>query len=153
MGLPSYQQVSGSNLRWGSRHRRIPSNTKFLKRSRMVRYTRSLYQTAISTDHAGAVDDFFGYGKLAAIQDCDPNFLQYRKFGWLRNNVLLVLQEELQELERDLEEYFQREWSRGNRQRLRSRDVDRENPKSEWMEKLTKVKAKLQEYGESFNIA
>ena len=104
-----------------------------------------------TTKHSGinavAVDQFFGYGKIAAFQDCDPNFLQFRKFGWLRNNVLLVLQEELQELERDLEEYFQAGWLNGNRERLKSRQIDRDFPDSEWMETVTKVKSKLEEYG------
>ncbi|KAL8796959.1 MAG: hypothetical protein Q9195_000730 [Heterodermia aff. obscurata] len=30
-----------------------------------------------------------GYGKVAAIESCDPNFLIYRKFAWLHNRLLL----------------------------------------------------------------
>ena len=49
------------------------------------------------------VDSFYGYGKLAAFADCDPNFLLARRFGWLRNYTLLSLQDELAELEQKLE--------------------------------------------------
>ncbi|MCJ1272859.1 hypothetical protein MMC21_000648 [Puttea exsequens] len=44
-----------------------------------------------------------GYGKVAAIQDLDGDFLVFRKFGWARNYVLLQLQDELAELEEELQ--------------------------------------------------
>ncbi|KAL9021936.1 MAG: hypothetical protein Q9185_000807 [Variospora sp. 1 TL-2023] len=44
-----------------------------------------------------------GYSTLAAIEDSDPNFLIYRKFGWLRNRLLLDLQDELVTLEQKLQ--------------------------------------------------
>lgn len=44
-----------------------------------------------------------GYGKLAAIEGCNPNFLIYRKFLWLHNRLLLHKQDELMQLERHLE--------------------------------------------------
>ncbi|KAI4146277.1 MAG: hypothetical protein L6R39_003517 [Caloplaca ligustica] len=44
-----------------------------------------------------------GYGTLAAIVDADPSWLIYRKFGWLRNRLLLDLQDELVTYERELE--------------------------------------------------
>ena len=93
-----------------------------------------------------AVDEFNGYGKIAALQDSDPNFLQFRKFGWLNNNILLVLQEELEKIETELKEYFTWEWEHGRQQRLRSRAVDRGYPESEWLELVTKAKAKLNRY-------
>lgn len=43
-----------------------------------------------------------GYSTLAAIEDSDPNFLIYRKFGWLRNRLLLDLQDQLVTLEEEL---------------------------------------------------
>ena len=45
-----------------------------------------------------------GYGKIAAIEACDPNFLIYRKFAWLHNRVLLHSQDELVQLEKQLEQ-------------------------------------------------
>lgn len=51
-----------------------------------------------------AVDSYQrGYSTLAAIEDSDPNFLIYRKFGWLRNRLLLDLQDELVTLEQKLQ--------------------------------------------------
>lgn len=51
-----------------------------------------------------AVDSYKGgYSTLAAIEDSDPNFLIYRKFGWLRNRLLLDLQDELVTLEEELQ--------------------------------------------------
>ncbi|KAL8654573.1 MAG: hypothetical protein Q9210_001419 [Variospora velana] len=44
-----------------------------------------------------------GYATLAAVEDSDPNFLIYRKFGWLRNRLLLNLQDELVTLEEELQ--------------------------------------------------
>ena len=49
------------------------------------------------------VDEYHGYGKAAAFQACDPNFLIVRKYAWLRNYALLCLQDRLAERERDLE--------------------------------------------------
>ena len=43
-----------------------------------------------------------GYPQFAAFLDSDPNFLICRKFGWLRNRVLLSRQDELNQLERRL---------------------------------------------------
>lgn len=43
-----------------------------------------------------------GYPKLAAFVDSDENFSIFRKYGFLRNRVLLYRQDELAQLERTL---------------------------------------------------
>ena len=58
--------------------------------------------SAISTDPQQVDDHPEGYPQLAAFQACDPNFLICRKYGWLRNRVLLYRQDELNQMERRL---------------------------------------------------
>ena len=94
------------------------------------------------------MDDYFvGYGKLAAVENCDPDFLIYRKFGWLRNCTLLYLQDELVELEEDLkalEKYDAEDDPRKLVSRRRNdgaKGLDRR-------ETLANAKQKLIEYGE-----
>ena len=96
------------------------------------------------------MDDYHqGYGKVAAIEDCDPSFLVYRKFGWLHNRILLHLQDELVELESDLEELDQWERLTGNPKKLRCRRLDEAVPEtSERRQLLTQCSEKLAEYGE-----
>ncbi|KAL9121480.1 MAG: hypothetical protein Q9187_001958 [Circinaria calcarea] len=67
----------------------------------------STFSNPVSLDDGSSdpMDEYLpGYGKLAAIEDCDPNFLIYRKFGWLHNRVLLHYQDELAEYEEQLED-------------------------------------------------
>ena len=45
-----------------------------------------------------------GYPKLAAAINCDPNFMIYRRFGYMRNRMLLYHQEGLALLERELDQ-------------------------------------------------
>lgn len=92
-----------------------------------------------------------GYGKLAAVEDCDPNFLIYRKFGWLRNRALLHLQDELVELEEDLEALDKLDFIE-EPTLLFSR---RQNSGPEGLERrelLIKLTQKLAEYGELASI-
>ncbi|KAG8533704.1 uncharacterized protein KY384_001445 [Bacidia gigantensis] len=96
------------------------------------------------------IDDVYGYARVAAFQDSDPSWLQYRKFGWLHNNVLLVLQEELQSLEDELEEFFDNACKHEEgRMLIRSRDEDRNREHSEWTDIIDRIKEKLEVYGES----
>ena len=88
-----------------------------------------------------------GYGKLAAIEDCDPDFLIYRKFGWLRNCALLHLQDELVELEEDLEALDGFEFVEEPR-RLYSRRQNEGPDGIERRELLKQIRSKLAEYGE-----
>ncbi|MCJ1240409.1 hypothetical protein MMC14_008411 [Varicellaria rhodocarpa] len=86
-----------------------------------------------------------GYGKLAAFQDCDPNFLIYRKFSWLHNRVLLHRQDELVELEDRLErlDRFDQE---NDEKKLTSRRRDDAKPDSSRKELLLDIEKKLVEY-------
>ena len=91
------------------------------------------------------MDDYpEGYGKLAAYIDCDPNFRVYRKFGWLHNRVLLLIQDELQELEEELEMCDKWEAESGDSVRLASH---REDKNAERLELFVAIKQKLDEYG------
>lgn len=65
-----------------------------------------------------------GYPKVAAYENSDPNFLVYRKFGWLHNRTLLLLQDELAELEYRLEKLDKRTFADENDVQLKSRRLD-----------------------------
>lgn len=86
-----------------------------------------------------------GYGMLAAVLDCDPNFLICRKYGRLHVRVLLHLQDELAELEEELEDLDQEDYKENERQ-LTSRRLDDEIS-GERKELLRKINSKLIEYG------
>ena len=104
------------------------------------------------SDHHYAVDEYPpGYGKLAAIEDCDLNFLIYRKFGWLHNRVLLHHQDELAEYEEQLEDLdsFDRQHDPRN---LISRRRDDAVEGSRRKELLSEVEKKLAAYGMVYTI-
>lgn len=88
-----------------------------------------------------------GYGKVAGIEDLDPDFLIYRKFGWLHNYALLHLQDELAELQAELERLDEWEFKDGDLTRLVSRRLDYGRPKAPRRELMRKIHAKLAEYG------
>ena len=88
-----------------------------------------------------------GYGKIAAIEDLDPEFLIYRKFGFLRNYALLHLQDELVEIQEDLERLDRWEFSDGDPKKLVSRRRDRAVGDSRRQELITKAHVKLKQYG------
>lgn len=92
------------------------------------------------------VEDYWtGYGKLAAIEACDPNFLICRKFNWLRNRVLLQYQDELAVLENQLEVLDRHDY-RNNVERLTSRRRD-EATRPRRKNLLAEIDKKLAEYG------
>lgn len=92
------------------------------------------------------MDDYWtGYGKLAAIEACDPNFLIYRKFNWLRNRVLLQYQDELAVLENQLE-VLDRHDNRNEAERLTSRRRD-EATRPRRKNLLAEIDKKLADYG------
>ena len=103
----------------------------------------------MSANAASQVDDYPpGYGKLAAIEDCDPNLLIVRRFGWLRNAVLLHHQDELVELEEELERLNDNDF-RGDYQKLTSRRRDDAIPEeAKRKELLLEIEGKLAKYGE-----
>jgi hypothetical protein len=64
-----------------------------------------------------------GYPRLAAMLDCDENFMIYRRFGFLQTRLLLNKQDELRELENDLDCVDKFDVER-NPMGLRSRELD-----------------------------
>lgn len=90
-----------------------------------------------------------GYGKVAAIENLDPDFSIYRKFGWLRNYALLHLQDELAALQHQLVEHDKWEFRDGEQKRLVSRRLDYERPDSVRREIVASVHSKLKEYDEA----
>ena len=71
------------------------------------------------------VDDYDpGYGKVAAIEDLDGDFLVLRKFGWLHNYALLYLQDELVEQQDEIESFDRWESRNGDPTKLVSRRKD-----------------------------
>ncbi|KJY01544.1 hypothetical protein TI39_contig287g00019 [Zymoseptoria brevis] len=56
---------------------------------------------SVSHDHQTAAPE--GYSKIATFQSSDPNFLQYRKFGYLHSRVLSALQFDIEKLEKQLD--------------------------------------------------
>lgn len=88
-----------------------------------------------------------GYGRLSAFEICDPSFLICRKFAWLRGRLLLHLQDELQQLERELESQDKWEYKSGDPIKLRSRREDCKHPKARRQVLLNTIHRKLIEYG------
>lgn len=103
----------------------------------------------LDISNSNAVDEYpAGYGKLAAIEACDPNFLIYRKFAWLHNRLLLYKQDELYELEQRLERLDQSDSAQDPR-RLKSRRRDEHvSPSSGRKELLKQIEEKLENYRE-----
>ncbi|KAL8738108.1 MAG: hypothetical protein Q9181_001055 [Wetmoreana brouardii] len=89
-----------------------------------------------------------GYPKVAAYENTDPNFLIYRKFGWLHNRILMYLQDELVELEYKLEIIDKRTFSEEDDVQLKSRRLDyAESPARRNLVK--RIAEKLEMYGKS----
>lgn len=86
-----------------------------------------------------------GYGKLAAVEGCDPNLLIYRKFAWLHNRLLLHYQDELAQLEKKLEQYDNFQFRTAPR-RLISRRRDDALPDAKRKELLKTIDEKLAQY-------
>lgn len=93
-----------------------------------------------------------GYGRVAAFEDCDPSFQICRKFGQLHIRLLLHLQDEVQELEEELESLDNWEFSSGDPVMLRTRRIDYDRPNAPRKALLTKIAAKLAEYGEAYPL-
>ena len=94
------------------------------------------------------MDDYEpGYGKVAAIEDLDRDFLILRKFGWAHNYVLLYLQDELAQLQEEIEMFDKWESNLGNPTKLISRRKDNAFRESRRKELVGKLQAKLAQYG------
>ena len=95
------------------------------------------------------VDDYRpGYGKVAAIEDLDADFLVFRKFGWLHNYALLYLQDELAQQQDELERFDKWEHEKGNPTKLVSRRIDQSFHDSRRKELVDKLHGTLTQYGE-----
>lgn len=92
-----------------------------------------------------------GYPRLAAFQTSDPNFGLYRSYSYLHSRILLDLQDEITELEKELDE---KDWD--------DVDEDPNRPKYRVVPQhtddngtrtrrtvLREIKTKLMEYGKS----
>ena len=90
-----------------------------------------------------------GYGKIAAVEDLDTDFLICRKFGFLQKYALLYLQDELVEMQGDLERLDRWEFSDGDPKKLISRRRDRAVGGSRRQELIAKLHAKLKQYSKS----
>lgn len=90
-----------------------------------------------------------GYGKVAAIEDLDPDLLVYRKFGWLHNYALLYLQDELTELQNDLESHDRWESRDGDPQLLISRRLNHDSRRKEL---IAALHSRLAQYGKLSQI-
>ena len=97
------------------------------------------------------MDDYDpGYGKVAAIEDLDGDFLVLRKFGWLHNYALLYLQDELVEQQNEIESFDRWESRNGDSTKLVSRRKDHAFRGSRRKELVGTLQVKLAQYGESF---
>lgn len=88
-----------------------------------------------------------GYGKVSAIEDLDGDFLVFRKFGWLHNYALLYLQDELVEYQDEIESFDKWESKNGDPTKLVSRRKDNAFRDSRRKELVSKLQAKLAQYG------
>lgn len=93
-----------------------------------------------------------GFPRLAAFQSSEANFSLYRSFSYLHSRVLLDLQDEIRELEKELDEI---DWDNfdDDPDRLRSREIDVTKAAGEGDARnrrviLREIKNKLMEYGE-----
>lgn len=116
--------------------------------SHLVMETRQYLPTTAwpSAAEKKAVDQYpLGYPRLAACINSDVNFVMYRKFGTLRSRVLLHRQDEINKLEKrlnDLDIRDDEEWNA----RVRSIKYDREQD-SQRSDLVDEIDAKLEHYG------
>jgi len=87
-----------------------------------------------------------GYPQLSALINSDVNFLMYRRFGYLRNRVLLHKQDELAMLEQQLKELDDLD-DEEDHFRIRSRKYDSRHGVSARERLIGEINDKLKEYG------
>ncbi|KAL9632274.1 MAG: hypothetical protein Q9164_005419 [Protoblastenia rupestris] len=103
--------------------------------------------------HKLSLDEFQQcYGKVAAIENCDPSLNIHRRFGWLHHRTLLHLQDELSELERELKHLDEYDFKDGDYIRLISRRHDDDlwdsSTQSDRKKLIISINPKMGEYGE-----
>lgn len=105
-----------------------------------------------------AVEDYpVGYPRLAAFKSSEPNFSLYRSFKYLHARVILELQYDIQNLERDLAELDLIDSDNGDRRRLMSITADKRQAKREGRsrkrgELIDQIQEKLIKYGNTPTI-
>ena len=52
-----------------------------------------------------------GWPSICAFIDCDPNFMMYRRFGYLRTRLLTYQQDVMREMEENLDELDRSDYS------------------------------------------
>lgn len=91
-----------------------------------------------------------GYPRLAAFLDSDPNFMVFRRFGFLHTRVLLNKQDELRVLEKQLDNIDQEDArEKPKLLKCRERDMRQESTdeKKSRQALLQEIEGKLTEYG------
>lgn len=91
-----------------------------------------------------------GYSSLAGLQDCDPNLLIFRKFGWVRVRVLLKLQDEMAELENELKILDKHSSQKGNPNKILQSCRNDALFGHRRQELLLEIRQKLLEYDKMF---
>lgn len=83
---------------------------------------------------------------MAAYQNSDPTFRIYKRFGTLRNRVILYRQQELAILEAKLKQ-LDDEDNEKNNFRTRSMVYDKADAESQRMKLIDQIDDKLKQYG------
>lgn len=87
-----------------------------------------------------------GYPQYAAFVNTDSNFRIYRRFGTLRNRVMIHLQFEIAELEKELDKLDELDNTADRRRRLSSIRFDKAQNDSRRKELIEEIEAKLEKY-------
>lgn len=88
-----------------------------------------------------------GYPQLASYINTASDFRIYRRFGTLRNRILLQRQVELAKVEKALEDLDEEDAALGNLHRLQSIRKDKEDAMSTRQALIAEADQKLEQYG------
>lgn len=88
-----------------------------------------------------------GYPHWAAYQNSDPSFRIYKRFGTLRNRIILYRQQEIAQLEEELNR-LDEEDHQSNNGKTQSLLWDKEEVDSKRMKLIDQIEEKLKNYGE-----
>lgn len=147
--MAAEQKTIGSRLKKALRL--APSEEQDFEIEQIIKSCESMCSTQfLFANETALVDEYDpGYGKVAAIEDLDGDFLVFRKFGWLYNYALLYLQDELVEQQDEIEAFDKWESKNGDPTKLVSRRKDYAFRESRRKDMVGKLQVKLAQYGES----
>lgn len=98
------------------------------------------------------MDDYqIGYPRWAAFQNSDPTFRVYKRFGTLRNRLLLYRQFELWELEEELRSLDEKDHQLNNF-KTRSLMIDGADTESKRVKLMDQIETKLKQYGRHADV-